>query len=67
MITLFNKNLNQEKIMKKVAIILLCSMALMSCVTSNKCATATDAQGHEYLDKNACTQQTYLLGIIPMG
>ena len=53
--------------MKKVAIILLCSMALMSCVTYNKCATATDAQGHEYLDKNACTQQTYLLGIIPMG
>ncbi|MBK2085346.1 MULTISPECIES: hypothetical protein [Francisella] len=53
--------------MKKIAVIVLCSMALMSCVTSNKCATATDAQGNKYLDKNSCTQQTYLAGLIPVG
>ena len=53
--------------MKKVAIILLCSIALTSCVTSNECATRTDANGHEFLDKNYCTQQTYLLGLIPLG
>ena len=53
--------------MKKVAIIVLCSMALMSCVTSSKCATATDAKGHQYLDKKECTKQTYLLGLIPLG
>lgn len=53
--------------MKKIAIILLCSMALMSCVTSNRCATATDANGNKFLDKNSCTQETYLLGLIPLG
>ena len=53
--------------MKKVAIIVLCSMALMSCVTSNICSTRTDAQGHQILDKSNCTKQSYLLGLIPLG
>lgn len=53
--------------MKKIAVIIIFAMTLMSCVTSNKCATATDADGNKYLDKNSCSQQTYLAGIIPVG
>ncbi|MBK2026733.1 hypothetical protein IB642_01315 [Allofrancisella guangzhouensis] len=53
--------------MKKLAIIILCFIALTSCVTSNQCPTKTDANGAKYLDKNDCVQKTYLVGLIPIG
>ncbi|WP_172106352.1 hypothetical protein [Allofrancisella frigidaquae] len=52
--------------MKKIAIIILCSIVLSSCVTSNQCPTKTDSNGAKYLDKNDCIQKTYLAGLIPI-
>ncbi|WP_257786066.1 MULTISPECIES: hypothetical protein [Francisella] len=42
-------------------------MTLMSCVVKNECPIKKDANGNEYLDRNACTSTPYLAGIIPLA
>ncbi|ABI82432.1 hypothetical protein IBE97_05915 [Francisella tularensis] len=51
----------------RIVIIGLFSMTLMSCVVKNVCPTKKDANGNEYLDRNACTSTPYLVGLIPMA
>ncbi|WP_200883204.1 hypothetical protein [Candidatus Francisella endociliophora] len=51
----------------KIAVVGLISMSLMSCVVRHQCPTKKDANGNEYLDRNACSETTYLAGIIPLG
>lgn len=51
----------------RILVVGLISMSLMSCVIKHQCPTKKDANGNEYLDRNACSQETYLAGIIPLG
>ncbi|APC92049.1 hypothetical protein BBG19_1319 [Francisella sp. MA067296] len=51
----------------KIILIGLFSMTLMSCVVKNECPIKKDANGNEYLDRNACTSTPYLAGIIPLA
>ncbi|WP_325176539.1 hypothetical protein [Francisella tularensis] len=58
---------NGVKNIFRIVIIGLFSMTLMSCVVKNVCPTKKDANGNEYLDRNACTSTPYLVGLIPMA
>lgn len=51
----------------RITVIAALSMILMSCVVKHKCPTKLDANGNKYMDRNACAQNTYLLGFIPLG
>ncbi|MBK2009163.1 hypothetical protein IB622_02580 [Francisella orientalis] len=35
----------------------------MSCVVKHECPTKLDANGNKYMDRNACTQNTYYLDL----
>lgn len=50
----------------RILVVVLVASSLMSCVTRHNCPTKIDANGNEYLDRNACSETTYIAGIIPL-
>ncbi|MBK2094076.1 hypothetical protein [Francisella philomiragia] len=56
-----------KKNILRITVIAALSMILMSCVVKHECPTKLDANGNKYMDRNACAQNTYLLGFIPLG
>ena len=56
-----------KKIVIRTIIVALLSTTLMSCITRHECPTQKDANGNGYLDRNACSETTYLAGLIPLG